>query len=213
MAATRGRHWFAAAYLRTLVALTWRILLALFVADIGRQTIFDLFHLYLRIAPPAWRTTLSPAFLNSSGPLLACIVSTLWFELPFAAVRYGLRDRFVQLTFAIAVGATVAFLFIPWTSLIVAAATLLLAIVAFTSTTWRKPLEVLAWSCATGLLMIGASDAVRLRILVLFAQDHRMLAGNAYALLFQSSLLALAFVCSRLHTLLLGKSPSDSTLA
>jgi len=214
MAATRGCLWFAAAYLRTLFSLTWRLVLALFVADVGRQLIFDLFHLYLRISPAAWRTTLSPAFLNSSGPLLACIVSTLWFTLPFAAVRYGLRDRFVQLTFAVAVGATVAFLFIPWASLPVAAATLALAAAALTSTTWRKPFEVLACTAAAGLLMIGAADAVRLRILVALAHDHRVLAGNAYALLFQTSLLALAFVCSRLHTLLLDPpSPADRTVA
>jgi hypothetical protein len=211
MAATRGRLWFLAAYLRTLFTFTWRIVLALFVADIGRQSIFDLFHLYLRVTPPAWRTTLSPAFLNSSGPLLACIVSTLWFALPFAAVRYGLRDRFVQLTFAIAVGITVALLYIPWASLLVAAATLLLAAAALLSTTWRKPLEILACTAAAGLLMIGASDAIRLRVLILFAHDHRMLVGNAYALLFQTSLLALAFVCSRMHTHLLQNPPAAAS--
>ena len=45
MAATRGRLWFYAAYARTLFSLTWRIVLALFVADIGRELIFNLFHL------------------------------------------------------------------------------------------------------------------------------------------------------------------------
>jgi hypothetical protein len=205
MAATRGRLWFAAAYLRTLLALTWRIVLALFVADIGRQTIFDLFHLYLRHTPAVWRDATGSwlDLLNESGPLLACIMSTLWFALPFAAVRYGLRDRFVQLTFAVAMGTTLAFLAIPWTSLVCAAATLVLAIAAFTSRTWRKPLEVLLWSGAAGLAMIAASNAVRLRVPLLFAHDHRMLVGNAFALLFQTGLLTLAFVCSRMHTLLL----------
>jgi hypothetical protein len=205
MAATRGRLWFVAAYLRTLVALTWRIVLALFVADIGRQTIFDLFHLYLRHTPTAWRDATGSwlDLLNSTGPLLACIMSTLWFALPFAAVRYGLRDRFVQLTFVVAMGTTVAFLAIPFTSLVCAAATLVLAIAAFASRTWRKPLEVLLWSGAAGLAMIAASNAVRLRVPLLFAHDHRVLVGNSYALLFQTGLLVLAFVCSRMHTLLL----------
>ena len=205
MAATRGRLWFAAAYARTLVALTWRIVLALFVADIGRQTIFDLFHLYLRHTPAAWRDATGSwlDLLNQSGPLLACIMSTLWFALPFAAVRYGLRDRFVQLTFAVAMGTTVAFLAIPWASLVCAAATLVLAIAAFTSRTWRKPFEVLLWSGAAGLAMIAASNAVRLRVPLLFAHGHRVLVGNTYALLFQTGLLTLAFVCSRMHTLLL----------
>ena len=135
MARTRGRGWFVAAYTRTLLALTWRIVLALFVADIGRQLIFDLFHLYIGHTPAAWRNATGSwlDLLNSSGPLLACIMSTLWFALPFAAVRYGVRDRFVQLTFAIAVGTTVAFLAIPFASLLVASATLALAAAAFLS--------------------------------------------------------------------------------
>src|ERR1019366_5508664 len=94
MAATRGRAWFWTAYARTLVSFTWRIVLALFVADIGRQMIFDLFHLYIRHTPAAWRNATGSwlDLLNSSGPLLACILSTLWFVLPFAVLRYGRRD-------------------------------------------------------------------------------------------------------------------------
>jgi hypothetical protein len=216
MAATRGRLWFYAAYARTLFSLTWRIVLALFVADIGRELIFNLFHLYLRITPAVWRNTTGYwlNLLNSSGPLLACIMSTLWFALPFAAVRYGLRDRFVQLTFAVAAGTTLAFLCIPWASFVCAVATLALAAAALASSTWRKPFEVLLWTGATGLAMIAAADAVRLRIPLLFAHSHGLLAGNAFALLFQTGLLTLAFVCARMHTLLLGNpDTSDRTLA
>ena len=203
IAQTRGRIWFLAAYARTLFTFTWRIMLALFVADIGRELMFNLANIYFHATPPTWRTTDGPYLLDHMGPLLACIMSTLWFALPFAAVRYGLRDRFVQLTFVVAMGTTVAFLAIPFTSLVCAAATLVLAIAAFASRTWRKPLEVLLWSGAAGLAMIAASNAVRLRVPLLFAHDHRVLVGNSYALLFQTGLLVLAFVCSRMHTLLL----------
>ena len=205
MAATRGRLWFWAAYARTLVTFTWRIVLALFVADIGRQTIFDLFHLYIRHTPAAWRNATGSwlDLLNSSGPLLACVMSTLWFALPFAAVRYGLRDRFVRLTAVVALGTTLAFLCIPWASFVCAVATLILAAAALTSRTWRKPLEVLLWTGAAGLTMIAAANAVRLRVLVLIVHSHGLLAGNAFALLFQTGLLVLAFVCSRLHRWLL----------
>ncbi len=55
MAATRGHLWFAAAYARTLISLSWRILVALFVAEIARQFLFDLFHLYMRNSPAVWR--------------------------------------------------------------------------------------------------------------------------------------------------------------
>jgi hypothetical protein len=215
MAATRGRVWFAAAYARTLVSLTWRIVLGLFVADIGRQMIFDLFHLYIGHTPAAWRNATGSwlDLLNSSGPLLACIMSTLWFALPFAAVRYGVRDRFVQLTFAVAAGTTVAFLAIPFASLACAVATLVLAGAALLSSTWRKPLEVLLWTGAVGLCMIAGANAVRLRFDFL-ANGHRVLAGNTFALLFQTGLLGLAFVCVRMHKLLLEPAtPADRTPA
>jgi hypothetical protein len=220
MAATRGRLWFFAAYLRTLFTFTWRIVLALFVADVGRQMIFDLFHLYLRHTPAAWRDATGSwiNLLNLSGPLLACIMSTLWFALPFAAVRYGLRDRFVQLTFAVAAGTTVAFLAIPWASLVCAAVTLILATAAFTSKTWRKPFEVLAWTGAVGLLSLAAFTILSRQFLAQHPAIFRSLGSHPLALSalvfsFQGSLLVAAFVCSRLHKLLLSNPPVASSPA
>jgi hypothetical protein len=213
MAAARGRLWFVAAYARTLVALTWRIVLALFVADIGRELLFNLANLYFRVTPPTWRTTNAPHLLNSMGPLLACIMSTLWFVLPFAAVRYGLRDRFVRLTFAIAAGTTVAFLFIPYASLLLATATLALAAAALLSSTSRKPLEVLLATGIAGFLPIAVSSALRLNQRP-HAATARTLADYASMLTFDASLLILALVCSRLHRRLLDEPPSvNSTVA
>jgi hypothetical protein len=201
LAQSHGRAWFVAAYIRTLFSLTWRLVLALFVADIGRQMMFDAAKLYFHATPPSWRTTHSPYLLGQMGPL-ACVMSTLWFALPFAAVRYGVRDRFVRLTFAIAAGTTVAFLFIPWVSLGCAVATVGIAVVALLSRRWRKPLEVLAWTGGVGLLLIGAADALRLRApqALLVAHVHGV---YAFALVFQLGLLGMAMVCSRMHRLLL----------
>ncbi len=201
MAATRGRLWLAAAYLRTVVSLTWRIVLALFAAEFCREFIFDAFHIYLQHAPAAWRASSGPylSLLNSSGPLLACIMSTLWFALPFAAVRYGVRDRFVQLTFAIALGTTAAFLCVPFASLLCAAVTVALACAALFSATWRKPLEVLGWTAAAGVLAIGAASAA-------LTHPHagsRLLTSYLPMLAFQSTLLIVPLVCSRLHRHLL----------
>src|ERR1035438_3158138 len=80
MAATRGRLWFVAAYARTLFSFTWRIVLALFVADIGRQMIFDLFHLYIGHTPAVWRNATGSwlDLRNSTGPLPACVISARW---------------------------------------------------------------------------------------------------------------------------------------
>jgi hypothetical protein len=210
MAAKRGRLWFAAAYGRTLISLTWRIVVALFVADIARQFLFDLFHLYMRNSPAVWRNATGSFvdLLNLSGPLLACIVSTLWFALPFAAVRYGRRDPFVRLTAVVTVGATIAFLAIPWVSLVAAAVTLAVACAAFLSNRWRKPFEVLAWTGAAGLLSLAAFIVLSRPFLsqhaaIFRALGNHELAFDAMVFSFQGSLLLVAFVCSRLHRWLL----------
>jgi hypothetical protein len=210
MAAVRGRRWFAATYLRTLISFAWRIVVALFIADIGRQFLFDLFHLYMRHTPAVWRNATGSFvdLLNLSGPLLACIMSTLWFALPFAAVRYGRRDPFVRLTAVVAAGTTIAFLAIPWISLIAAAATLGLAGAAFLSSRWRKPVEVLAWTGSAGLLSLAAFTVLSRRFLSQHpAITHSVVshphAVNVLTLSFQGSLLLVAIVCSRMHGRLL----------
>jgi len=221
MAATRSGLWFAAAFVRTLVSLTWRVVLALFVADVARQFLFDLFHLYLRHTPAVWRAETGSFvdLLNSCGPLLACIMSTLWFALPFAAVRYGHRDPFVRLTAVVAVGTTIAFLAIPWISLIAATAMLALAWSAFLSNRWRKPFEVLAGTGAAGLLSVAAFTVLSRQFLSQHPAIFRSLGNHPLALYalvfsFQGSLLLVAIVCSRLHRLLLPTvlAPSEANV-
>ena len=210
MAAARGRLWFFAAYIRTLMSLGWRLVVALFVADIARQFVFDLYHLYMRHTPAVWRDATGSFvdLLNLSGPLLACIMSTLWFALPFAAVRYGRRDPFVRLTAVVAAGTTITFLAIPWISLLAAAAMLALACAAFLSSRWRKPIEVLTWTGAAGLLSLAAFTVLSRR----FLSQHPVISHglgshphvvNAMVFSFQGSLLLVAIVCSRVHHWLL----------
>jgi hypothetical protein len=216
MAATRGRAWFVAAYLRTLVSLTWRLVLALFAAEVCREFIFDSFHIYLQHAPAAWRTASGPYLnlLNGSGPLLACILSTLWFALPFAAVRYGVRDRFVRLTFAIALGTTVAFYCIPIASAIAAAATLTVAGATLLSRSWRRAAVALAAVGLSGLAALAAA-AWLMPFVVLFLHRHLHLGypTRLPMLAFQASLLLIAIVCSTLHSRLFDPSPRPSTAA
>jgi hypothetical protein len=213
MAGTRGRLWFAADYVSTLLSLTWRIVLALFVADVAREFIFNLAHLYFRVAPQAWRSADASRLLPSMGPLLACILSTLWFVLPFAAVRYGLRDRFVRLTLILALGTTVAFLAIPWVSVCFAIATLGIAIGAWCSKSWRAPVEVLAGTTAAGLGTFLAAASVR-SLLHFHGGVGRFLINNTGMLGFQASLLAIAIVGSRLHRRLLERpAAQDRPLA
>jgi hypothetical protein len=217
MAQTRGTLWFWSAYTRTLISLTWRIVLALVAATVGRQILVNSFHTYyMTHTPVAWRTTYAPFLLNYMGGLLPCIAQTLWFVLPFAAVRYGVRDRFVQLSFAVAVGTTVTLLYIPFASLFCAAATLAIAVTALFSTTWRKPLGVLLWTGAAGLLALFAVGAIDTIILSHHPdwQTGHFFPHYGGMLIYRSSLLAVAIVCSLLHRRLLEQPAStDRTLA
>lgn len=220
MAATRGGLWFVAAYARTLFSLTWRMLLALVIAVACRQTIFDLFHVYIQHTPAIWRANTGSFLnlLNASGPLLACIMSTLWFALPFAAIRYGHHDPFVRLTFVLTIGTTIAFLAIPWISLLDAVVTLIIAFAALLSRAWRKPFEVLAWTGGVGILTlatftVGARQFLAQHQAISLRLASHPLAASLFALAFQGSLLLIAIVCSRLHTLLLPSPPRNRDLA
>ena len=112
------------------------------------------------------------------------------------------------MAFAVAVTTTIAFLAIPWVSLVAAAATLVLALAAFLSSRWRKPLEVLAWTGTAGLLALGAFTVLSRQFLsqhpaVFHALGNHPLAQNALIFSFQASLLLVSVVCSRLHRWLL----------
>ena len=74
---------------------------------------------------------------------------------------YGIRDRFVRLAFVVTLGTTVALLFMPWASILFAAATVALAAAALVSKSWRKPLEALASTAAAGILTFAAVDSLR----------------------------------------------------
>jgi hypothetical protein len=185
----------------TLASLTWRIVLALVVATIGRQIIVNSFHIYIGHTFAAWSTTNGPFRPSSMGAILYYITQTLWFVLPFAAVRYGVRDRFVQLTFAVAVGTTVAFFFIPFASLLCIAVIVALAAAAIASAAWRKPLAVLFCTVATAFLAIPAVSAIDARILNYHfgGSAGRFFVHYGLMVAFRSSLLAVAIVCSILH--------------
>ena len=196
MAAARGRVWLAAAYLRTLAALSWRIVAAVVGGMALRQILVNvLFH--PTQAPPG------PNF-----PILLTFwfePSFLWFVLPFAALLYGVRDRFVQLTAIVTVGSTIVFL-IPSRGFFYSAV-LMFALGASTLLVsgWRKQAAALAvtlsfafWS-ATGAGMLSR-----------FLRAHHYVPAYGHGitglepmLAFRGSMLASAYLCVRLHRWLL----------
>lgn len=194
----RGKLWFWGAYLRTLAVYGWKIPVALLVADAMRELVFDLFHLYISVTPASWRTPSAPLVLGDMGPLLACVMSTLWFVLPYSVVVYGVRDRVVRLTFAVSVGTTIAFLFVPWLSFVAAMLTVLLTCAALSSPAWRGATVVLLIMLGSGVLMFGASIAGPV-----FLQSHNLADASTAAQLrnlgFGLVLIGLAIVCILLH--------------
>jgi hypothetical protein len=155
MAATRSRLWFAAAYIRTLIALTWRPLTAFFVGAILFAFLGD------RLTFPVM-FGFALSYPHISEPF-GDVIFVLFFLVPFAAIRYGLRDRVVQLALTfllLAIG--VVFLGLAWSIPEFGIALGLLAPVSIVAATpWRRSLVPLAVSCTLGAIVLEASFHLR----------------------------------------------------
>jgi hypothetical protein len=204
MAATRGRLWFFAAYVRTLFSLTWRIVLALVVAMSLYQLLGNtLFHAHMRYAPPGPHLPMPLIFwFDPSFP---------WFVLPFAVMLYGLRDRFVHLAAIAALGTSFAFLFLPRFSFAGAVSTLALVAFVLLFSGWWKPATVLA---ATLAFAFWCGNAAGLLSMFLRSHDYIPAYGHGIAglepmLAARGSMLASAYLCARLHRWLL-QSPNPT---
>jgi hypothetical protein len=151
MAAARGRFWFAAAYARTLLSLTWRPLTAFFAGAILYAFLNDRL-----VFPAMWFFAMSHPHL---GEPIGDVTLALFFLVPFAAIRYGLRDRVVQLALAsvlLAIG--VVFIGLAWDIPEAWIAFGLLASVCIVAATpWRRLLVPLAVSCTLGAIILEIS--------------------------------------------------------
>ncbi|HEY4382448.1 MAG TPA: hypothetical protein VGN01_19015, partial [Acidobacteriaceae bacterium] len=147
---------------------------------------------------------------NLINSMLYESVSTLWFVLPFAAVCYGTRDRFVRLATVTALATTMGFWFGPWGPAILFSVPVGIGLAALASTTWRKPALILAGTAAVNVLVMLAIRAPQIYLInLLHAHPHSVLAHYAPMVVFRSSLVGVALVCSRLHRLLL-EQPSGT---
>ncbi len=144
LAATRPRTSFWIGYLRTLLSLSWRSLAAFFAGAIVFAFLYDRL-----VFPYMWFFAMDHPHI---GEPLGDASLMLCFLLPFAAIRYGLRDRAVQLAFAAAlVSAGVLLLGLGWLlPEFWLAFVLLIAVCIVASTPWRTSLVPLAASCTVG---------------------------------------------------------------
>jgi hypothetical protein len=153
LAATRPRTSFWIGYFRTLMSLSWRPLTAFLTAAIVCAMLYDSQGFGLWICAVAF---------PHLGPPLADVILLLWFLVPFAAIRYGFRDRPVQLAFAASAVSTSGLFLALWSSPseVWMVLTLLAALCIAASAPWRRSLVPVAASCAFGTALMEGLDRV-----------------------------------------------------
>ena len=196
MATSHGRAWFVFACFRTLAVLSWRIAAAVVAGMVLRQLLVNtLFRLPMPHGAP-W-SNLPSLLIFWFNP------SPLWFFLPFAAVLYGVHDRFVRLTAIAAIGTTVEFLFMLPLSLVCAAVALVLG--ASILVGWWKQAAVLVATIA--FYFVSGMAASDLSMILLshgyIAHYGDGITGLEPMLAARGSMLLSAYLCARLHGWLL----------
>jgi hypothetical protein len=159
LAQTRGRLWFWAEYLRTLIALGIRTAGSAFILAMV------CLRLMFRTAVPWLMAHRTPGLMDpglfgqtSAGVRMLCWNLTLvtaqflCFAMPFVLVRYGLRDRLTRLACALFLVALPVFSFRPWFMDLSGCVMILIFAAALISAPWRRPLAILV---ATGLTAIA----------------------------------------------------------
>ncbi len=223
LSAIRGHLWFWIAYVRIVAQFIWRppagfVLgyIVYYVANYSRWRLFASPRSHWSWAVQHWLApTWSPVPVSVdrvifpvAGPLLSAVAIPLWFALPYAAVRYGFRDRFVQLACAAFLGSTLVALDPPVLAPIFAIAVLAGITASLLAPAWRKPVIVLIATVSAGIAaLLSLFDGLAISLLYLREQwPHSQFVWSLVLPWHIVSLLALfvpAFVCSRLHRWLL----------
>ena len=216
MAATRGRLWFAAAYVRTLVSLGWRAPVAFLCAYICTRhnwlgyVIFGSLGLFHRIPPN------DPAHTGRrSQMLLELFLIALNLILPFVLVRFGLRDRLTQLASAIFLVTIPLYCNTQGGREIADIAIAVTLLASLSIHVWRRPMIVLA---ATAIPVAIANSLWNPLQFLLFAKGYGFTGPYGYARPQFYQIMALyrtlelciaAMACSFLYHWLLQKKPTD----
>jgi hypothetical protein len=229
LAHIRGRGWFWTTYLRTVVTFAWRPSVA-FLFGYFSFLVATLVFQRPWVGPGAGHRSLLTAMLQNdvapllpfavarlifpiAGPLLVCIMIPLRFVFPYAAVRYGPHDRFVQLAGAAYLITTLMLVYPPVLSPVAAVTVVLGFATALILPLWRMPMMALAATLATGLAAVVALFGVvaigGAYLMEQLPHPHILYKSEipSAAISFFASLVA-AIVCSSLHARLL-RSPQS----
>ena len=148
IAATRGRLWFWIAYARTLVALGWRTPAAVLAAIVSikylRGRVLGLLLSVIHFnGPPALAGRYSHLAVFSWIASLEA-VSTLWILLPYAAIRFGLRNRLTYLAGILLLFAVPVYTCRPQVYQYIGLICAVIIVAALVSPLWRKQMIFLA---------------------------------------------------------------------
>ena len=228
LAATRGRLWYIATYLRTLIAFTWRTPAAFLIAFITFYVLYRsnvTWYFFGRGAPLMLRHPYIAATLFN-------VILQLWFLVPFAAVRYGVRDRFVQLAFAASLIASCACgcIAVAGLSVVLTVLTLLAIAALLVSARWRGALMALSATIAVGVVTV--LNLGYLAHIYCWIYEHKPLNATSHYTFFDRgyafphtifwivtwsiallNMLVLSLVSSRLHRYLLAPSSREAEIA
>jgi hypothetical protein len=211
LAATRGRLWFWTAYVRALISLGWRTPVAFLFAIASVRLMFSAVFPWL--ANHITRNMMDAGLFGENNPhfrmaiwnLVILTTQCLCFALPFVLVRLGLRSRLTQLAGALFLVSAPAYIYRPWL-LDLAGLSLAIAIVAaLLLPLWRKPMAVLAATCATFI----AAVATCFYILATVYHDNPLSLPMSKVGICDGVGIALALiVCSLLHRRLQRQRPA-----
>jgi hypothetical protein len=154
LAATRGRTWFWMAYLRTLLAFTWR-------TAAGALAGLAFFPLLDKLTGNGAGFTLWVAYMVS--PTLANIGIALLVVVPYVTVRYGLRDRVVWLGWMALVLSAASGFYLSRAGVFAVLGAILIG--ALSARAWRRPAVTLIGTVAifaatAACLPVNASGTV-----------------------------------------------------
>lgn len=213
MTAKQDSHAFWLSVAGVVLSLTWRQLTAFAAAllclylneTLGMALRSPLHGVPLHDFPNAW----TPFFA-----FLSLVVGCLWMAAPYAAICYGLRDRFAQLAMALCTPLTLVFFFwfVPAVAFASAAVAVLALVVFVSSAQGRRALLALTIAVAIGDAGLRSTVYLAERLLELAPPSAPLTVAVWDSIPFFSTL-TLTIACAWTHYLLLNRKEEPINIA
>jgi hypothetical protein len=211
MAATRGRLWFWTAFTRTLISLGWRTPVAFVFAIASVRFIFGrvlpllenhrITHLRDAGLFGVYNPHLRLVTWNTSMVISQC----LFFALPFAIVRFGLRNRVTQLACSLLLLAAPVYTLRPWVMDLSGLLTALAVAAALLFPHCRRPMIVLTTMCFAAIAAVVTCVYI---LVTIFHQNFFTLSASKMSICDDIGLALAVVICLYLNRRLLRQRPA-----